>query len=209
MSDTPSPANFPVTVFADFVCPFSYVTEAALRGLGDEGVQRVYRAYELYPEGGGSVERVSEEDWSTLERLAEFQGIPLTRPEQVPATRKAHELSRFAREGGREEEVRAAIYRAYWEDGADIGRVDVLRAIAAGAGFDPEDAKIALDIDRFTDEVVADEELARRLRVPGTPTLFLGTGPRAGVLAGAHGPGVLRTMIEDAQRRMEMTDEDV
>ncbi|HUE95897.1 MAG TPA: hypothetical protein VMN39_04530, partial [Longimicrobiaceae bacterium] len=59
------------------------------------------------------------------------------------------------------------------------------------------------------DEVLADEDVARRLQVPGTPTLFLGTGSRARVIAGAHGPAVLRTLIDDAIKDSTLPTNDV
>lgn len=191
-------SQLPVTLFADFTCPFSYVTEAALRGPILERVNVDYRAFELFPPPAPTegVDRTVDQ-WETIERLANFHGLRLDPPEARPATRKAHELSRFAREHDLEVEVRDSIYRAFWSSEADIGRIDVLVDLAAQAGLDADDARIALDIDKFTDQIEKDEDVAQRLRIPGSPTMFLGTGKEARVLAGAHGPAVLQTLIED------------
>ena len=67
--------------------------------------------------------------------------------------------------GGAEKEI----FAAYWTEGRDIGRIDVLSELASSVGLDPEELKIALDIDKFSDEVLRDRELAQKLRVPGTP----------------------------------------
>ena len=199
-----------ITVFSDFACPYSYVTESALWSLDIDEIEISYRAYELFPEPAQLASiGIAGEEHTTLERLATFQGISLASPPIPARTRKAHEVSRFAREKGIEQEVRKGIYRGVWEEGRDIGRIDVLIEIATTAGADPEDLKIALDIDRFGDEILHDLEMARRLRVPGTPTIFIGTGHGARVLAGAHGPAVLRTTIEDALREMKPTEDDV
>ena len=192
---------FPITVFSDFACPYSYVTEAALRSLGLDELAIQYRAFELFPD---PVElpplAIGDEERATLERLATFQGIDLSGGAARPRTRKAHEAARFARERDVEAAFRDLLYAALWRDGRDIGRIDVLVELAAAAGIEPEEMKIALDIDRHEADVLHDADVVGRLRLPGTPTIFLGTGPQARILAGAHGPAVLRTMIEDALR---------
>lgn len=183
-----------ITLFSDFTCPFSYVTEVGLRrvmGGGGAGEVR-YLALELYPAPGEPVAPAEEEGWEEAVRpLAERLGIALRAPGFRPRTRKAHEAARFAEERGVGDAMREAIYRAYWAEERDIGRVDVLMEIVAPLGVDPVDLKIALDIDRYSESVVHDLRLAERLRVPGVPTLFIGTGPAATVLVGAQSPEAL------------------
>jgi predicted DsbA family dithiol-disulfide isomerase len=183
-----------LTLFSDFTCPYSYVTEAGLRGLmgGDGEVEIRYRALELYPAPTEPIAPAEEEGWEEAVRpLAERLGIELRAPGFRPRTRKAHEAARFAEERGVGAAMRDAIYRAYWAEERDIGRVDVLMEIVATLGVDPVDLKIALDIDRYSEAVVHDLLLAERLRVPGVPTLFVGTGPAATVLVGAQSPEAL------------------
>jgi predicted DsbA family dithiol-disulfide isomerase len=183
-----------LTLFSDFTCPYSYVTEAGLRGLmrRDGEVEIRYRALELYPAPTEPIAPAEEEGWEEAVRpLAERLGIELRAPGFRPRTRKAHEAARFAEERGVGAAMRDAIYRAYWAEERDIGRVDVLMEIVATLGVDPVDLKIALDIDRYSEAVVHDLLLAERLRVPGVPTLFVGTGPAATVLVGAQSPEAL------------------
>lgn len=177
-----------VTLFADFTCPFSYVTEMALRLIeGRRPVELRPRAIELYP----APEPIPEPghlpgDLAAAATLAAELQLELRHPELRPRTRKAHEAARFAALRGREGAMRRAMYGGYWKRGLDIGRIDVLMELAAEVDVDPTDLKIALDIDAHRDEVIADEELAGRLRVARTPTLFIGTGPGAAILEGAR-----------------------
>jgi predicted DsbA family dithiol-disulfide isomerase len=183
-----------LTIFSDFTCPYSYVTEAGLRRVvgGHEGVEVRYRALELYPAPAEPGALADEAGWEEAVRpLAERLGITLRAPAFRPRTRKAHEAARFAEEQGVGEAMRDAIYRAYWAEERDIGRVDVLMEIAASLGLDPVDLKIALDIDQYSESVVHDQRLAERLRVPGAPTIFVGTGATATVLVGAQSPEAL------------------
>ncbi|MQA88783.1 MAG: hypothetical protein GEU90_00915 [Gemmatimonas sp.] len=190
-----------ITVFSDFSCPHSYVTESGLRRIREPGLEIEYRAFELYPEPYPLPDRPLEPpEWEALKRLAEVAEIPLTEPGFVPRTTKSHEASRFAREKDCEAELRARIFDAYWIDGRDIGRIDVLTSVAEGVGLDPDELKIALDIDRYADEVAHDQDVARHLRVPGSPTLFIGTGASARVVVGARDARQLRHLIHDTAR---------
>jgi predicted DsbA family dithiol-disulfide isomerase len=160
--------RLPITLFADFTCAACYLTEAAL--------------WRRAREGGVTLHC----------RAAELEG---EEAQALPDTGKAHEAAKLAREAAAEEEMRRAIYRAYWEEGADIGRIDVLQALAPEAGLDPFDVKVALDIDRFRDEVLHDREVARRLGIRRGPVLYLGTGPGARILIGALSPEEIETAI--------------
>jgi predicted DsbA family dithiol-disulfide isomerase len=177
-----------ITLFADFTSPASYLTEAALwRRAGAGGVTLLCRAFEEEAE--------SAEPESGIGALAAALGLPLRPPTTRPRTGKAHEAARLAREKGGEEAFRGAVYRAYWGEGQDIGRIDVLQALAAQVGLDAFEMKVALDIDRFRDEVRRDTAVGLKLGVRRLPVLFLGTGPGARILIGPQTPETLEAAI--------------
>jgi predicted DsbA family dithiol-disulfide isomerase len=190
-------AAVPVVVFSDFTCPFSYVTEAALWTLEDEGAAApAYAAFELHPVPAPLPPPADAGHWPpALHGLARDAGVEL-RTAGVPArTRKAHEAARFAAERGVGREMRAAVYAACFRDGRDVGRIDVLVELAAGLGLDESETKAVLDVDGFTAAVERDLALARRASVQATPALIAGTGPGAETLLGAHGIGALREVL--------------
>jgi predicted DsbA family dithiol-disulfide isomerase len=192
-------AAVPVTVFADFVCPFCYVTEAALWRLEDEGLAvPAYRAYELYPVPAPLPAEVGG-DWpEALFDLAREAGVALTRPLPAARTRKAHEAARFAESKGVGRAFRQAAYAAYFGEGRDVGRIDVLVELARGVGLDETEAKVVLDVDTFAPAVAADGALARRLGIEAVPALIVGEGERARLVTGAQSYGALRREVEDA-----------
>jgi predicted DsbA family dithiol-disulfide isomerase len=177
--------ELPITLFADFTSAASYVTEAALRRVGSGATVR-YRAF-LEKERAGEDEEVA--------RLATALALPLLGMATPPGTGKAHEASLLARERGLEESFREALYAAYWGEGRDIGRIDVLQDLAAGVGIDPFEMKVALDIDRHRDEVERDLAVADRLGIRRVPVLYLGTGSEAHILIGAQSPDRIATAI--------------
>lgn len=179
----------PVTLFADFVCPFCYVTEAALHHLRDRhNLNLRPKAFELVPWADSRSPGPSPEEDELREArpFAAELGIELRLPPPRPNTTKAHEAAVFAGRRGAAEALRLAIYRAYWSDGRDIGRIDVLLELAEEVGLDPTELKIALDIDLGREVVLEDLALAKRLRIDSVPTLFLGTGANATILQGAR-----------------------
>lgn len=178
----------PVTLFADFVCPFCYVTEAALYRLRTTRHLNLHpRAFELVSwTASGPVGPPDAEELRAAEPFATELGLQLRPPPPRPSTLKAHEAAVFAAQRGAGEALRMAIYQAYWIDGADIGRIDVLLNLAEEVGLDATELKIALDIDLGREAVLADVALAKRLRISSVPTLFLGTGASATILQGAR-----------------------
>lgn len=94
-----------------------------------------------------------------------------------PRTRKAHEAAVFAAGNGAFEAMHEAIFRAYFVEGRDIGRIDVLVDVGVGLGLNRTALKVALDIDAHADEIAERRREAVRLGVRTAPT-FIAT--RAG-----------------------------
>lgn len=114
--------------------------------------------------------------------------MTLRLPPVQPRSRKAHEAVGYAREEGRSEEMHTALFEAFFEDGKDIGEEEVLLEIGAIVGLDREGLRVALREDRYTREVISDEELSRRLGVASVPTMFVGLAsePLEEAISGAH-----------------------
>lgn len=188
-------AAVPVVVFSDFACPFSYVTEAALRRMQSAGeVEPTHLAWELYPAPAPLPPADSGVWMDALRSLADELGIALQAP--VPArTRKAHEAAAFAASKGLGPAMREALFAAHFAEGRDIGRIDVLVEIGSGLGLDASELKVVLDVDAFAARIVAEQDAARRAGVEGVPTLVAGTGDEARWLVGARPFAELRAAV--------------
>ncbi|HET7232805.1 MAG TPA: DsbA family protein [Longimicrobium sp.] len=191
-------AAVPVLIFSDFTSPFCHVTEAALRRLEDEGLAAPrYAAYELYPAPAPLPASPSADDLEAARPLADELGAPLSPPQRVPRTRKAHEAVKLAQEKGAGRAMREALFAAWFGEGRDIGRVDVLVELAQGVGLDPTETHVVLDVDRHAAAVDADQALARRLGITAVPALVVGGGPDAELLLGAQPLDVLRQVLRE------------
>lgn len=186
-----------LTLFADFASPHCYVTDAALRSAAREHPLSIrYRALEIFPPEVPPGDPAEVRQWAMdAAREGDRSGLDIRAQPFVPRTRKAHEAAAFAAEHDLEEPLRDALYAAYWRDGLDIGRIDVLTSVGERVGLDAEEMKIALDIDRFRDPIRADAALAKRLKIRTVPTLFIGSGPGARILVGMQTAGGLDSAL--------------
>lgn len=149
-----------LTLFHDPTDPAAAVAVLRATRLAREGVPITFEGFEavgvdtaLPPDLGmlALVDRMAEE--------ARAEGLELRRPRQVPPTGLAHVLLAHAEAGPHAHDLRVAVYRAFWEDGADLADAAVLQGIATGVGM-PAEATAALLADRVA--------LASRRRLMGT-----------------------------------------
>jgi predicted DsbA family dithiol-disulfide isomerase len=135
-----------------------------------EGVDRAsYRAAKF-----GSLERSRELDARVAaagaESGLEFRHDLMTR---TPNTTNAHRLARFAAEQDRQRAVIEATFRAYFNEGRDIGDAVVLAEIGAANGMDRDATLARLRSDEAVDEVRAQAASASRAGITGVPFFVL------------------------------------
>ena len=95
--------------------------------------------------------------------------MPLKLPPVQPRSRLAHEAAKWAGSYDRLEDYNLALFKAFFTDGLDIGKTEVLKRLAVGLSLDPDDLQAALDGNDYTEEVVADEAEAHRVGVNAVP----------------------------------------
>lgn len=189
--ETPSPR-----FFFDYVDPLAYLVERELSAVGDEPalarVRRVPLELRAPPEPMlDPEERDWRERWELALEEARSLGIPLIELPLVPWTRKAHELVLHAAAQGVGDAAHTAVFDAVFLRGLDVGRVDVLVALAGELGLDPTETKAVLDVDRHAGDVAAGRAAAARAGVSASPALVSPWG----MLQGFHNRDTLRTFL--------------
>jgi predicted DsbA family dithiol-disulfide isomerase len=177
-----------IVAYSDYVCPWCYIGLERIERLQREfPVDVEWRPFELHPETPRSGAHLTGRLGSSARAaaytqniigLAEESGIPMAMPRVVANSHLALEASEFAREQGGFDAYHHALFAAYFEQGRDLGDVDVLCEIARSAGVDDQGLRQALSdgryaelIDRVTREARADEVLS-------TPTFVFEGGFR-------------------------------
>jgi predicted DsbA family dithiol-disulfide isomerase len=175
---------------------------------GDQ-VEIQWRAFELRPDPVPTLDSKGDylrDTWArAVYPMAEQRGMVLRLPPVQPRSRQALEAAEFAREQGRFDAMNHALFRAFFEDGRDIGDPAVLREIAVGAGLDGDALDAALKEGRYTAKVLEDQRTAHELGVSGVPAMALflpGNPEKTGrVLSGAQPYEVVRARVAELLAR--------
>lgn len=196
-----------IQVWSDYVCPFCYLALPVLARARDElGVAVQWRAFELRPEPQPTLDPDGDylhNVWdSAVYPMAEARGMVLRLPPVQPRSRLAAVAAAFARGIGADafDAVHEALFRAFFEEGLDIGDRAVLLDIATLCGLDSAALHLALDDPAPLRGVLADEELAARLGIAGVPGMVLRHGAgQPYLVSGAQPFDVLAHAVERAR----------
>ena len=130
---------------------------------------------ETPPEGMPIPEYIREKMKDPNEPLklrAAREGLKMVRGERIPSTRRAHEAAEFARAQGKLEAMNAAILKRYWNEGADLYQMEVLRGAAVEAGVDPDAMQAAIESGAYRAAVEASVQEAHDLGIHAVPTFI-------------------------------------
>lgn len=205
-------------IFSDLICPWCYIGKRRLDSvlateLGTD-VQVVWRAFQLYP--GIPTEGMSRKDFMVARYGA--QGSPGTGREvliaeakgagirmdfnaisRMPNTFTGHRLLHVARSSGHQHALAERLFALYFEEGQDIGDLQVLTAAGVEVGMDAGSIASALTGTEGHEAVLAELDRAANIGISGVPC-FIFAGSFA--LPGAQSPEVMGQFIERARSRL-------
>lgn len=172
---------FRVVVFADFVCPYSYLAVEQFDRLAREyDVKPLWRPYWLHPETPPE----GTPDARSPERLEQLNAwLKEMAPEQYPRMRipsmrqysfYAFEALEFAYDHGLDFAFKTALYELMWTEAADIGEPETLLTAADRVGLDPGALAVALHERTYAERTLDAIKQARGIGITNTPTIFLG-----------------------------------
>lgn len=168
----------------DFVCPYCLVAKEALeRALEATGMEANIKIqpHELTPE-----DRPPVDTWNDARRRAGYQklvapceklNMPMKLPPYViprPYTRLAFEGWFFADSQGKGNAYADTAYKAYFYEEQDIGKLEVLTAMAEKIGMDPVAFVEALEQGTYTQAQKEAADYSRNvLKTSHVPTIFV------------------------------------
>ncbi|WP_323149450.1 DsbA family oxidoreductase [Pseudomonas oryzihabitans] len=177
MTATPSVR---LDVWSDYVCPFCYLELPQLARLQEEfgdSLAIEWHAFELRPDPTPTLDPAGDYLRRTWDRavypMAAEYGMVLRLPPVQPRSRLALEAAEFARDHDRFDAFHLAVFQAFFEEGRDIGDLEVLLDLARRNGLDSEALKASLTRGEHTDVVLHAEDRAEALGITAVPTLLL------------------------------------
>jgi predicted DsbA family dithiol-disulfide isomerase len=205
-----------VDIVSDTICPWCYIGkrrfERALDLSGRSDVALSWRPFQLNPDmppegmsrddyvrakfGGGDRPRQIYQAIADSGREAgiEFQ---FSRIRRTPNTILSHRLIYWSSKNGQQDAVVSELFRAYFEEGLDVGDLDTLVTVAERAGLDAARARRFLVSDEGRQEVVASDVYARRLGINGVPCFIVN---RKYAVSGAQPPSAFVEVFNLAER---------
>ena len=179
-------------ILSDPICPWCYIgkagLDAALERRADHPFAVSWHPYMLNPtmppEGMDRREYLQAKfgppdqvvrAYLPVQQMADKLGLDmdLGAISRTPSTLDAHRLIHWAGRAGRQTPMVAALFRAYFAEGRDIGDRAVLADLAAQAGLDGAAIRARLDTADDAAEIAQADATARAHGVRGVPTFVV------------------------------------
>jgi predicted DsbA family dithiol-disulfide isomerase len=200
-----------ITVYADYVCPFCYLGRRSLDRYQAEREEELgvdwhpfdLRSGKRTPDGeidhgvdDGKDDEYFEQARENVRRLQERYDAEMAQEIATDVdSLDAQVASYYVKEHypyDRWLDFDEAIYDALWQEGRDIGDVDVLADLADDVGLDPDEIRDAVDDETLRAEVTERFTAAQQQGITGVPTFaYEGYAAR-----GAVPPEQLRRLVE-------------
>lgn len=177
-----------VDIWSDVQCPWCFIGkrkfEAAVKQFGNP-VEVEFHSYLLNPEAlvdypGSTAEYLSEKMGISVEKVASMHdrvteiaasvGLKYDFVNQIQTnTKKAHELLHWAKQFGKQVQLKERLMSAHFEEGLHVGRPEVLAQLAAEVGLDRASALEVLESGKFAGAVADDISQASAYGITGVP----------------------------------------
>ncbi|WP_372890853.1 DsbA family protein [Rhodosalinus sp.] len=204
-------------ILSDPICPWCYIGKAqldrALEAEPDHPFEVEWHPFQLNPDmPDGGMDRRSyleakfggkEKAATVYAEIAEHAAaagleIDWSAIDRTPSTLDAHRLIHWAGIEGCQTAIVSALFRAYFQEGRDIGRHEVLADIADARGMDASVVLRLLATDEDREEIAGRDKAAREMGVTGVPTFIVA---RSHAVPGAQPPELWRKVIGEIREK--------
>jgi predicted DsbA family dithiol-disulfide isomerase len=108
-----------------------------------------------------------------LRKAAKELNLPWGERRKTYNSRLAQELGKWAETKGKGDEFHNAVFRAYFVDGQNIAKIEVLARLATTLHLPEKEAMDVLKMRTFGDAVDSDWDLACQMGISAVPTFVL------------------------------------
>ena len=204
-----------IDIVSDVVCPWCTIgykrLEKAISELGiQDQIEIEWQPFELNPnmpaEGQNVQEHIAEKYGSTLEQQKESQqrmaeagaelGFTFDYFDEMRManTFEAHILLEYAKDFGKQTELKMQLTKAFFSDRKDVSKRDVLKQALLDVGLNAEEALAKLDDSEARNEVRTKQEYWKNLGVNSVPTIVFN---RKSAVTGAQPVDVFKQILSE------------
>jgi predicted DsbA family dithiol-disulfide isomerase len=108
-----------------------------------------------------------------MKQVADELGLPMGERTKTFNSRRAQELAKWAESKGRGDEFNEAVFRAYFVEGKNIGKVNEIVDLVKSIGLSDKEARSVLELRTFKEAVDSDWSRSRALGITGVPTFMV------------------------------------
>jgi predicted DsbA family dithiol-disulfide isomerase len=140
--------------------------------------------------------------WERIGAMGAAAGVEMKAPRTLANSLLALQASEFAAEAGAAEAFEDRVFRAYFSEGLNIGKRDVLVDLGAEVGLVGLDRAAlgdALDSGKYAMRIKNHAQAASHLGISGVPTFLIGDWP----LVGAQSEDAMRRVLQRARERLD------
>jgi len=183
-----------VEIWSDFVCPFCYMGERKFeQALADfehkDEVEIVFKSFQLSMDKadvkGKDIHQTIADKYNISYEQAKANNDQIVKAAakvglnyrfdilKLNNTELAHEISKYAESVGKGKDLVDRYFKAYFEEGVDIGDKEKLIELADEIGINTTELKKQLDQDYLKAEIKKDQALARKLGINSVPFFII------------------------------------
>ncbi|SFL41371.1 DsbA family oxidoreductase [Shimia haliotis] len=201
-----------VDIVSDVVCPWCIIGYRQLLKASEAtgiAVETYWHPFELNPdmvsEGENIREHIMRKYGSTADQSAQARkrlsdlgeeldfAFNWSDDSRIYNTFAAHQLIHWAGESGKAQDLKLALFDAYFSQGRDVSDVDVLIDVAGALDLNPGEARAVLADGRYADTVREKETFWTSRGVSGVPTMIFDAQQAT---SGAQGVDVFSKVLQ-------------
>ncbi len=179
-----------IEIWSDIACPFCYIGkrkfENALKDFPQKDkVEIIWRSFQLDPEmkvvpgqtvheylgiRKGTTTEEGKKMSDSMALIASEAGLEFNFDKTILCnTMNAHRIVHLAKKHGVQNEMKQALFAAYYTDGKNIGDNETLVTIGKKVGLDAMEITKVLEGEEYRNEVIEDQVYAQQIGVQGVP----------------------------------------
>lgn len=171
-----------ILIFSDYAWPFCYIGKGIVDELKKEfEIDDEWIPYELHPEvpvEGGKVSDLFpgmsvDNMFNNLSNMGKKFGVTFSGTDLISNTHSALLASEYAKEKGKFHEFHNRLFYVYFNEGKNIGDVELLKSIAEDIGLDKEEMIKRIEDDLYENKLAQARNIALQYEVNSTPTFII------------------------------------